>query len=372
MNLSKLTLLFFCMSFWGSLQAMHMSPNRHGAMAARPFLSEHVQVLHEDLTIRIDGSFNTAYFDQTFQIKTAQSGSQIPFLLYTGDILTSLKVFVDGEEVKVQEIDGVRNIKHSPFADFAYQFEQISQPVDSTSLLEIMGVENRQINIWPDQMSYFEADLSEGEHTIRITYSARKAFKGDDWVGTSSFSYSLSPSQYWEGFGSFSLTLDGSEFDQPFTTNLREPESGNLASVAKWSLTSMETEVISIDFTPEIKGTARTLIAIGPFWMAQILGFLLLLTHIFLMYSWKKKYPKYRFSWHWFAGAILAPFLYFVGWELCYEWIEYALGDASTGYRGDGAFLLWLAIIVVPLYMGLTALIDYIMESKVKRRGAEA
>lgn len=368
MNLFKRTLFSLITLVCGSAQAMHYNPNLQGAMAARPFLAENIQVLSENLIITIDPGFEYASFDQSFQIKTFDSGNQIPFLLYTGDLLDSLTVYVDGQKVVVKEINEVDNIRKSRFVGFAYQFENEPNLEDSISWVEIMGAENRIESIPAERMSFFEANLSEGNHTIRITFSAPKAFKGDDWVGHSSFSYSLSPSQYWKSFGSLNLTIDASGFDSPITTNLRKPESGSLSGRAKWSLTSMETEVVSIDFTPEIKGTAQTLIAIGPFWMAQILGFFLVLTHLYFMYRWKRMHSKYRFSWYWLVGVVLTPLLYFGGWELCYEWIEYLLGDLSTGYRGDGAFLLFLAIIVTPLYMGFTALVDYIMESKVKQK----
>jgi len=65
------------------VQANMASPVIEGTLGGRPFVSEYVDVIHEDLFIKIDENFEYASFNVKYHINSSKDGFQIPLDLLT-------------------------------------------------------------------------------------------------------------------------------------------------------------------------------------------------------------------------------------------------------------------------------------------------
>ena len=98
-------LLIFSLLLQTSALANMANPVIEGTLGARPFVSQYVDVVHEDLSIKIDENFQYASFNVKYHINSSTDGFQIPFLFYASEYLDSFSVTIDGVKVEIQEIN---------------------------------------------------------------------------------------------------------------------------------------------------------------------------------------------------------------------------------------------------------------------------
>ena len=69
------------------------NPVIKGTYGGRPFVSEYVDVVHEDLFIKIDKNFEHASFNVKYYINSSKGGVQIPFLFFAKSYRKNLLFF---------------------------------------------------------------------------------------------------------------------------------------------------------------------------------------------------------------------------------------------------------------------------------------
>jgi hypothetical protein len=74
------------------------SPVKEGTLGTRPFISQYVHILHENLRITIDEDFQYADFEIEYIINAEKSGAQIPLLFYASEYYTNFEVTTDGKK----------------------------------------------------------------------------------------------------------------------------------------------------------------------------------------------------------------------------------------------------------------------------------
>ena len=341
------------------------NPVIKGTLGGRPFVSEYVDVVHEDLFIKIDKNFEYASFNVKYHINSSKDGFQIPFLFYASEYLDSFSVKIDGKEVSINDISYDFKVPdNTKFKDFSYFFESPSHSDYGTVLID--DSPNGGFYVSLHDMIYFETDISKGKHVIEVNYRATKWTDTGDWVNKYSFRYALSPAKYWKSFGTLSIKIDATDFDKEISTNLGQTKNGNISSKAEWEFNQMPTEILQIYYNPKITKTAQTLINISPSGLAYITGGILAILHLLIVVWYRKKNQLKRFSLAVIIGSVLIPLLFLLSWMNYYDVIDSYIGEHASGSHVYTFLVLALYPVILPIYW----LIYWLIDKRIKKKYA--
>lgn len=348
--------------FQTQVYANMANPLIEGTLGGRPFVSEYVDVIHEDLFIKIDKDFEYASFNVKYHINSSKNGFQIPFLFYASEYSDSFSVKVDGIEVDINDIPyDFKVSENTKFKDFSYFFESPSDNDYSSDLSE--DSPSGGFNITLHNMIYFETDIPKGKHVIEVNYRAIKWTDTWEWVNDYSFRYALSPAKYWKSFGTLNIKVDATNLGEELTSNLGPPKDGELKSIAEWEFDKLPTEILQINFTPKISKTAQTLINITPRGLAYITGGILAILHLLIVIWYRKKNQLKRFSLAVIVGSILIPLIFLISWMNYYNVIDFFIGEHAGGSHGYTFFVMLLYPVIMPIYW----LIYWFIDKRVKK-----
>ena len=340
------------------------SPIHEGTWTARPFISQYVDILKENILIVPDDKFETAQFKIEYHIKADRSGVQIPLLFYASEFKENFKIWIDDREIKLKQVpETYKKLEGTPFNDFAYFFDTKNRSETKRVLIEDSPSGGFYVSI--DDLKFFETDLTEGNHIIRVEYVANKWIDRSDWVKEYSFRYALSPAKYWKSFGRLEITIDASRFDGNITTNIGAPTTGDLHSNGIWTFTSIPTEVLQISYTPCITPTAHTLLKISPTGLTLLLSIILILLHFISIRIYRKANPNKRFSWTMIVGSVIVPFLALFGYMYTFDIIDTAIGQEASRYHGYTFLIILLYPILLPMYWTIMWLVDKTIKGRI-------
>ncbi len=329
------------------------SPIRTGTYSASPFSSRDIDIRKETIHLKMDKEFNTAQFEITYFIKTDTAGKQIPLLFHARDYKGDFKVWVDNQPVALLDIPAEYTATaHSPFEKFSDSFEP-SAGEGQPETVVIYWEKNSGIVYKLNDLKYFEADLSKGEHQIRVEYTANAWTDVSDWVREYSFRYSLSPAKNWKSFGTLEITTDASAVNAPLTTNLGQPASGNLNTTATWNFTKLPANYFEITCKPRVSRFAGLLITLSPLGLTLIFSLLMASLHLLLIANFRKTKPDTKHSWVVIAGSILIPFTVLVGYMYSFSIIDNAIGAQAGKYHGYTFLVMIFYPLLMPLYWGI-------------------
>ena len=360
----KYRIFLLCLLIPLPLWANMASPITEGSLGASPFISEYVDIVKENIHIRLDSAFQTAQFDIEYHIVAQDSGTQIPLLFYASEISGELTVQLDGQTIELQEIpDRYDSLANTPFQDFGYFFKP---GYDSTMSFEMMEEEGRGFEIFMNQFRYFETDISKGEHLIQVQYPADAWEDRGTWIIEKSFRYALSPAKYWKSYSNLSITLDATACTLPLQSNLGEPPVGVIDSIASWNFGEMPLEVLEIIYLPEISNFTQSLIDFGPEKLFVVCSVIFFLLHLWWVWSWRKKNPERKWSWVAIVGAIVFPILLFTVPVLFTSLIDSLIGEGASGQRGYVYFFFITLVfpLVIPSYLMFMLFVDWMIKNR--------
>ncbi|MDW3651421.1 MAG: hypothetical protein R8P61_30360 [Bacteroidia bacterium] len=345
-----LILLSYRLSFANMAQ-----PFVEGTWSSSPFLHEEVDILGEKIWIDFSEKMGPANFKIEYHIHARSTGIEIPFLFYASEYLKGFRIWIDGKEIQIDRVpEDYELLDEKPFAGFDYFFE----------IKEIDGYKYREIELKDphmDQVSslvsirelkFFQSDITEGNHVIKVEYQAEAGTSMMDWVRVYNYKYALAPARYWRSFGGLEIWIDGRNFPAGnLSSSLGVPDSGSLNQQAYWKFEDLPTDWLSIDFEPEISPLARTLIKIGPEVMAGLWTLALLLLHLYGIKKYRQIAKEKRFSWVYIAGSILIPFLILLGYVISFEIIDWAIGPEASKMNHAYSFIFIFAYpVLLPVY----------------------
>lgn len=341
------------------------SPIREGTKSAAAFSSKDIDVLKEKLTVNIGKDFSSADFIADYIIRSDKEEKQIPLLFYAMNYKDDFKVWLDGVEIKLLSIpDDYLINSDSIFNGFSDYFEHTTDNNDE-KVVKIQFEKSSGREYPLSDLKYFEVDLNNGEHTIRVEYTAVVWKNRSEWVNKYSFPYSLSPARYWRSFGELEVIINSKEFGKNISTNLGQQVSGNLNSLATWNYKHLpDFEVIEIDYTPEINSITKAMIDIDPFGLACIAGLLLAIFHLLLIRAYRIAKPERKFSWVMLTGSILVPFLIILFYILSFELVDNMIGNDAGKYHG----YTFLAFAFYPVILIIYFIIMLIADAILKKR----
>lgn len=359
--------IFALALFIGQLCFANMaSPLRPGTQTATPFISENVDIISENILIIPDEKFQTAKFQIEYHIQSSKSGSQIPLLFYAVDFREDFRIWIDDEEIRLSPIpEQYFEIHGTPFNDFSYLFSKPSWSDDEKTHANRSLFEGFYVTT--NDLKFFQTALSEGEHIIKVEYLADVWVDHNDWVKKYSFRYLLSPAQLWKSFGNLTITIDSKNLAHGYTTNLGE-HSSKIHSKSTWIFSAIPTDVLKIEYQPEINPIATMLITLSPFGMTIIIGVLFLLLHLLLMKLYRNKRPNHRFSWPVIIGSIVFPFLTLLGFTFSFNVIDAYIGNHASQYHGYTFLVFFIYPVITPIYWIAMWLIDQSFKEYINKK----
>lgn len=347
-------IVVFCLLLQISVFANMASPIRPGTQWGRPFINQYVDVVQEDLLITIDEQFAFTSVVVRYRIQANKAGIRIPFLFYAYDFSEGFSIQFDGQAVDLNPVpDQYLVPDENKFWDFDYFF-------DSTSFNEGKRVEFKEsathgINLELRDMKFFEVDISEGEHVVEVRYRASNWLDKSNWIQDYSFRYALSPARYWKSFGTLNVVVDGRATKHPLSSNLGEPSSGRIDSVATWKFKSLPVDVLQVNLKPEVSWLAKTLLWVGPLGLALIYLFILGFIHFAFLIKFKRKQPGKKPPWYYNALAILIPVLFIFSWIVNFGLIDSVIGPAASQNHGYTILIVVFTPIALFVYLLLFA-----------------
>jgi hypothetical protein len=358
------------------LHCLYLSSNANkgsawhpGTMGPTVVSSRQLDILHEQINITIDNAFRYAQFDIEYIIKSDSTGLQIPLLFYAASFNSDFRVMLDGREVELQSVPDVYIAPDDPvFGNFLHAFENANSHVKNEKYepaIWIRWAEHDYDYCRLADLHYFQVNLSKGQHTISVRYTAEYSRRAAGRLHQYSFMYSLSPAQHWRSFGSLEINVNSTAFDQPIENTLGPPTSGNIDSVASWKFDALPAEHFSITYTPQISGLAKALVYIGPGILTAFVVVVLIIIHVYLMVRYRNRNPEARFTAVRLIGSLLNPVLFFVAYAQVNELIDAAIGpEAARGWNDMGLIMAWF--ILLPIVFLFYVFIMWVVDTSYK------
>ena len=360
--MKNLKLLFLFLLFKQFCFANMASPIVEGSKNASAFSSKDVTILHENIVVHLNQDFKTAKFTIEYTIKSDVVGGQIPLLFLAKEYKNGFTVWLDGKPIEIQNIPAqYYKTENSPFANFANSFDE---SIDNNKYISIYWQRNHTELYNLDDLKYFEANLSKGEHKIKVEYLANVWVDNSNWIKEYRFLYSLAPAKYWKSFGSLTITLFQDGQLKPITTNLGNPKEGKIGAISTWSFNELPYDLIQIKYKTEITQFAQTLIAIEPFGVMMYIGILLFVIHIGLVFWYRKKNTIKKFSWVVLIGSLLVPYCMLHSYILSYDLIDNLIGIEASKRHGYYILILFWYPVMFVVYLIIMWVIDLIFRKK--------
>lgn len=360
----KVFILLILFAFSSISFANMASPYREGTKVASAFSSRDVDILKEKISVSLNKDNSDAYYIVEYTIKSDVNGNQIPLLFYAVDYKGDFKVWVDGREVTVQKIPDTYT--SGTFDGFSKSFygNNYGNPE-----VAIRWEENLSTIYKLNDLKYFELDLSEGEYVIRVEYTAAIWENRSDWIKEYGYRYSLSPAKHWKSFGSLEISVNANGFGEDIKTNLGKPSVGRLDSVAVWKFDKLPADVFEITYSPKVSSLANILLAMEPFGLSVVLGFILLIIHFLTVWKYRIDNPSKKFSWVMLVGSLAVPAAVLVFFVYAFSLIDDAIGIHASRYHGYNFLVILIYPVLMPAYMILMWIIDWLIKKRQIRIG---
>lgn len=338
-------------------------PVERGTLGGRPFTSQFVDILHENLAVKIDENFEYAMFDIEYHISASKDGIRIPLLFYASELTNDFKVSIDGKVLEILEVPAqYKAYENSKFKDFQYFFQQPTFDHFNPVLIETTKNEGFYVNLL--NMKYFETDILAGKHIISVSYKATHWKDKSDWVNQYSFRYALSPAKYWKSFGTLTLTVDATDFDNKINSNVNKPNKGDLNNKAIWKFDELPVEVLHLTYTPKVNAKVSALINIGPSGLAISLIVILFVIHLAITAFYRKRNPRKGHFLIIILGSLIIPFIFVISWMYFYSFIDFVIGKHAGRHHGYTFFIIVWYPIIIPTYFLIFWSVDKIVKRK--------
>lgn len=324
------------------------SPIQEGTHAITAISSKDIAILNENIRISIDKYFNKAFYQVEYTIRTESGGVQIPLLFHARDYLGKFKVWLDGKAVELKEVPLSPQDTLKRFDGFSDAFRKTDSPFPTELLVRYDVHSGRYFPL--SDFVYFEVDLSKGAHQISVEYVGGVWADRSGWLKKYSFRYFLSPAREWKSFHELHVSIDASAFKETIHSNLGKPDSGSLKQTAHWTFKGIPSDYIELSYQPKPNNFAGLLIGISPLGLTLIFGLVLILLHIGVIRFLIKRSKMILSSFVVVAGSILIPFVILAGYTFSYDVIDSAIGMHAGRYHGYTFLVVFLYVIVMPVY----------------------
>jgi len=345
------------------------SPVIQGTMGSSPFLSKHVDVLYENLHIKIDKNFEYADFNVEYHILSSKDGISIPLLFYASEYYEDFKITVDGKSVELLKTEDLFEIvDKEQFNDFSSLFDANQKDFKMNKDHEPNGLPNLQIK----DFLYFKSDISQGVHKIQVSYRASRWTYKDSWLKSYSFRYALAPAKFWKSFGTLNVAIDATNFKEPIEVNIFSENDIQVESVTEMKFLELPADVLLINYNPRVSAFTQFLIDFGPFNLSLVVALILVVLHILMMKKYRKRFPNKKIAIPALVGGFFIPIAFVIGFILFNLLIDNIIGEHASGQYSYGAFY---SIMNLPkywiIYLIMAFIIDLFLKISEKRSSSQ-
>jgi hypothetical protein len=340
-------LLFLCFSQFS--RANMSSPIEEGTLASSAFSSKDIDILSETISIKIDKEFRTAKFTVEYTIKSDIIGKQIPLLFYAQDYKDSFGIWFDNQKIEVKDIpEKYLNVNKSPFSAFSRCFEKSRN--NEPEEVSIYWHENSGIVYSINDLKYFDTEIKQGRHKIRVVYIANVWINNSDWIKEYSFRYSLTPAKFWKSFGKLSITVEQEGVIRQIKSNLGQPlGKGNKANNS-WEFNKLPAEYFDFTYIPTPTSNAKLFMSIEPFGITILIGLLLTILHLSLVIWYRKRFINKKYSIIVIFGSLIIPLLILISYIYSFDLIDYFIGEEAGGNHGYPFLIIVFYPVLMPIY----------------------
>ncbi len=347
----KFLLTFLILLNLHSVSANMASPVNEGTMSARMITSKDVRILKENIHIKLNKYFREAKYTIEYHIRSTEPGGDIPLLFYAMDLARELefRVWLDGKPVKLIS-DTIRTREEDEKRDREFIKTYISDPDHSRGCIHVFWDKYESRCITSGSLKYFEAELTKGDHVIRVEYVGDVWTDRSEWIKTKSFRYSLSPARFWKSFGKLDLTIDARDYKHPLTLRIGNHTKTVHSDQFHQTFNKLPGDYIIVEYQPKVSSTAEFLISVGPFYLALTIIVVMILSHALQMsyrYSIQGNYLRFTvFILLSFIVSLIACSSYFIAEEI----IDQSIGGDASRYHGYSFILTFLVVLFWPVY----------------------
>lgn len=245
----KFIILFFVLSSTKITWANMACPFIWGTNSSTALTSKDIDIIRENLFIKIDRKFEEAKYRIQYFIETPKSGVQIPLLFFAKKYKGDFEVWLDDKEIEIKKIDEyIRKVKGTKFQEFDKYFDKPTVNKDDPETISVYWSEHMGDVIEISDLQYFEVNLSKGKHCIEVRYTSDSYTLIDQ---KDFFIYSLSPASLWKSFNKLHVEVDNTSFGREIETNLGSPLTGKLDSIATWEFNKIPYKFLELTFVRE-------------------------------------------------------------------------------------------------------------------------
>lgn len=335
------------------------SPYIEGSKTSSALSSKQIDVLREQIFIKIDKEFKTAKYTIIYTIDNKIETNRIPLLFLALDYKDEFKVWLNNLPVKTENItDDYREDTSIKFQEFNNNFID----TDGVKQVKVFFEKDKYDTYSLTDLKYFEAPLKKGIHQIKVEYTAEVWEDRSDWVKKLSFRYSLSPAKHWRSFKSLSIRVE-QEGNQVFSANIgRGKKAAN--QYTYWVFDQLPSEVLIFTHQAKVSKLASQMIMIGPDGFMWITFCLLTIFHLIALYVYRNS-TKNKRTVILIAGSLLIPFITFLIYNLSFGFIDEMIGPYASKHHGYYILIFGLYPIVMPIYWLAMFLINKYIYSKI-------
>lgn len=334
------------------------SPIGEGTMTGSAFTSKDINILSENIQIKIDKDYKTGKFIVEYTIQSDILGKQIPLLFYARDYKDSFLVWVDNQRINIQNIpEKYIHIDNSPFSMFSGSFEKNNQ-LNGSDEVSIHWYKNSGFVYKLNDLKYFETDIAKGTRKIRVEYTANVWTNISGWIKEYSFRYSLTPAKFWKSFGTLNISVEQEGTVRQLSTNIGQPVEKTFQAKNNWTFTKLPDEYIEFSYTPKANTLAKTLITIEPFGLSIIAGIILFGLHLLFVLWYRRQFPNKKYSPVVILGSLIIPFLILLSYMYSYDIIDNLIGEDAGRHHGYIFLVIVFYPILLPIYWTILWLLD--------------
>ncbi len=327
-------------------------------MTSSAFTSKDINILSENIQIKIDKYYKTAKFIVEYTIQSDVTGRQIPLLFYAQDYKDSFFVWVDNQRVNIQNVpEKYTSVDNSPFSMFSGSFEKNNHTNESDEVI-IYWYKNSGFVYKLNDLKYFETDIEKGTHKIRVEYTAKVWTDISGWIKEYSFRYSLTPAKFWKSFGTLNISVEQEGTVRQLSTNIGQPIEKTFHVKNDWTFNKLPDEYLEFSYTPKANNFTNTLITIRPFGLSIIAGTILFALHLFFVRRYREQFVNKKYSLVVIFGSLVMPFLILLSFMYSYDIIDNAIGKEAGRHHGYVFLVIVFYPILLPIYWTILWLLD--------------
>ncbi|MFC5284714.1 hypothetical protein [Pedobacter alpinus] len=329
------------------------SPITEGTKASSALSSKDINILGEQIHIKISKDFSFAKYTIIYTINNSFRSNKIPLLFLALDYKADFKVWLNNEPVEIKSIpNDYVNIDRSKFRGFSENFKANEGEAERV----YVSFENNKVDIYSiEDLKFFETNLATGIHQIKVEYIANVWEDKSDWVKSLSFRYSLSPAKYWKSFNSLSIKIQQEE-NQEISTNLGT-EKEIINQFKYWHFKTLPANFIVIKYKPKQTAFLNILINISPNGFMWLFGVIATLIHLLVLIKNRTSNNK-KNKLIVVIGSLIVPFLTMLVYNSSFSFIDNMIGVNASRFHGYYILIFGLYPFVMPIYWLIMHLIN--------------